>query len=515
MKILMVAAENGALPGGKVGGMGDVLRDAPLALAEQGHSVDLVTPGYGHFSRLPGARKVTDVVVAFRGRREVVEVFRVADGAAGRVVYWALEHPLFSAAGAGKIYCDDPPGRPFATDANRFALFSVAVAEGFAGGVFSDCAVIHLHDWHTALVAVLARYHPRYRALAATRLVYSIHNLSLQGIRPFRGDDSSLASWFPELACDQTQICDPRYPDCINPMRAAINLCHRIHAVSPTYAREIQQPSVAGAGFVGGEGLERDLQLAASEQRLAGILNGCDYSRPVPHQSFADVLVAARRQLLDWIGAGPHLASDHFLALRAVEHWQGARAPELVVTSVGRLTDQKVRLFRETTGAGNSCLDEILAALGDVGVLVVLGSGDPAIEGFFTAAAARHSNLIFLRGYSEYLADHLYAGGDLFVMPSSFEPCGISQMLAMRAGQPCLVHGVGGLADTVSDRDNGFVFGGASPRAQADAFVAYFAAIVRLTQEQSHHYQAVRTAASQARFPWSVVVDQYLDRLYT
>src|SRR6056300_946863 len=135
----------------------------------------------------------------------------------------------------------------------------------------------------------------------------------------------------------------------------------------------------------------------------------------------------------------------------------------MLFTSVGRLTDQKVLLLRQTMHNGKSLLDNLLLQIKGRARLVLLGSGDPLLEQFLLEVAGRHSNFIFLRGFSIGLSECLYRAGDLFLMPSSFEPCGISQMLAMRAGQPCLVHAVGGLLDTVTDGSDGFVFSGDNP----------------------------------------------------
>ncbi|NHN37383.1 glycogen synthase [Pseudomaricurvus alcaniphilus] len=532
MNILMVAAENGALAGGKVGGMGDVIRDIPLALTRQGHHVDVIMPGYMHFSKLPGAHLRAEVVVPFRGHQERVKVFELPAAEDGSLVRcWLLEHTEFAAAGAGKIYCDDPPDRPFASDASKFALFSVAVAQAVVDGVLDDYQVIHLHDWHSALLAVLARYHPYYEAISAKTLVYTIHNLSLQGIRPLHGDSSSLHSWFPELVCDTTQLRDPRYGDCINPMRAAIRLCDKVHAVSPAYAHEIQRPSDRERGFVGGEGLESDLRQACSEGRLVGILNGCEYpdvAESDAGEEGADSslvegsllsegsLQVLKQQVLQWIAAQQSVPSVHYIAADRINDWRQASLPDdvVLVTSVGRLTDQKVRLLREPLGDGRSGLEHILDRLEGRGLLLLLGSGDPVYESFIAKVAAARSNLLFLKGYSEDLAELMYAHGDLFLMPSSFEPCGISQMLAMRAGQPCLVHGVGGLRDTVSDNLTGFVFSGDSPLQQAENMVERFSEAIALRSEDPDQWQGVSQAAGACRFYWSDVAEQYVSQLY-
>jgi starch synthase len=518
MRILMLAAENGALPGGKAGGLGDVLRDVPLELAALGHCVDVLTPGYQHFSRLPGAQCVAQVDGSLRGRHVRAGLYRLPDPVQADVRYWALEHSGFAPEGAGRIYCADPPQRPFATDANKFALFSMLAAQCILNGSLGRFDVIHLHDWHAALVAVLAHFHPDYVGLRGQHLVYSIHNLSLQGIRPLDHDDSSLRQWFPELQPDLGQIGDPRYPDCFNPMRAAINLCQRVHAVSPTYAREILRPSDPQHGFVGGEGLELDLQRAAAEGRLVGILNGCEYpDPPAAPLAFAALLQDARSTVLDWLGEHPSAADSNRQALNWLERRlaAGAQRPKWLLTSVGRCTEQKLRVLLQPLGDGRACLQHLLDLLGEQGALLLIGSGDSHYESQLAEIARQRENLLFLRGYSESLASDLYASGDLFLMPSSYEPCGISQMLAMRGGQPCLVHAVGGLLDTVEDDENGFLFHGDSPQGQAEALLARLQEVMQLRSRRPARWRKICANAAAARFSWPASAQRYLEQLYT
>lgn len=518
MNILMVAAENGALPGGKVGGMGDVIRDIPVALMGLGHRVDVVIPGYQHFSRLPGAVWKSALEVRFGRALHSVDVFLLEQtGEGGTVRCWVLEHDLFAPNKAGEIYCNDPPQRPFATDGSKFALFSAAVCEALLRNVFDDIDAVHLHDWHMALIAVLTRFDTRFQSLNRHRLVYTIHNLALQGIRPFTGDESALESWFPYLKYDRSKIVDPRYPDCINPMRAAINLCDRIHAVSPTYAEEIQRPSDPDKGFYGGEGLEVDLQQAHRVGKLKGILNGCVYSAAavVAKPDFVEFLDSAERQLNLWIAASEFVPSANQLALNRIAVFRAsASRPRGMLTSVGRLTAQKVLILMAEMDNGLSCIDLMLNSLPANYLFVMLGSGDKELERFFTAVAARHGNFLFLKGFAETLSDDIYSLGDLFLMPSSFEPCGISQMLAMRAGQPCLVHGVGGLADTVQDEEDGFVFYGDGQRAQAEAFISALTKAIQIRESEPKKWQTISAKASEKRFLWRDAAEMYYAKLY-
>ena len=251
MNIVMVAAENDALPGGKVGGLGDVVRDLPLALADIGHQVTVVSPGYGKFADNDRSTFKQTINVPFADGIEPVELFAVVSPNYPHkcVNHWVLEHPLFSAAGKGVIYCNDDRG-PFATDAHKFALFSAAVCELIKQQILTPVDILHCHDWHTANIFILREYSPRYACLKSLATVYSIHNLSIQGVRPFSGDESSLTSWFSDLNYNSAAICDSVHTDCVNFMRASIALADKVNTVSPNYAKEILEPSCWQVGRV-------------------------------------------------------------------------------------------------------------------------------------------------------------------------------------------------------------------------------------------------------------------------
>jgi starch synthase len=528
MNILMVAAENDALPGGKVGGIGDVVRDIPAALAAVGENLNVVSPGYGAFSKLPGAAFQTTISVPFAGQLETVEIYTVPAKSHGdqapskNVTLWVLEHPLFAAGGAGEIYCDDPSDRPFATDASKFSLFCAAVGKGIVSDCFGVVDKLHLHDWHASILAVLRAFSPDYKALQTIDTVYTIHNLALQGVRPLAGDQSSLESWFPELQYDKALINDPRAPHCINPMRAGINLSDKVHAVSPTYAKEICLPSNYQQGFFGGEGLEKDLQQAESEGRLHGILNGCEYptKKNVPASTLEELLTLCDQELLKWISKTAQVSSSHLIASRRIAQRLSVASPTsasdkpFIVTSVGRITNQKVLLLQQILPDGQTALDHLLGVLADSGLFILLGSGDKELEQFLTEVAGRWDNFIFLRGYSEALSESIYRSGDFFLMPSSFEPCGISQMLAMRAAQPCLVHSVGGLNDTVIPGKNGFAFTGDTLLNQAQNMIKSFKAAMEVHQNKPKRWKTLSNAAGKVRFLWKDVAKDYQRLLY-
>ncbi|MEE4661682.1 MAG: glycogen/starch synthase [Halieaceae bacterium] len=513
LNILMVAAENGALAGGKVGGMGDVLRDVPRALAKLGHRVTVVTPAYGSLHRLPRVGQRASVQTYFRGRREAVELHALpASGPGRRLRQFLLEHPLFANGGVGRIYCDDPPDQPFARDSSKFALFSAATAQSLLDGHFGPQDVVHLHDWHTGTFAVLVRCFAPFAGLRTLPLVLTIHNLAMQGIRPMAGDAASLQNWFPGLAA-KAEVLDPRYPGCYNPMRAAINLCNKVHAVSPNYVREICDPDGDA-----GEGLQTDLTEAAKDGRLHGILNGCEYPAKLPKAlPYPEFLSLARQELRQWIATDIQVRSSHLLAAERVEALLASapQPPRHTLTLVGRLTDQKVGLLAQIQEDGRPLLAHLLDRLEDDERLVVLGSGSPDLERLFNITQTRDPRLLFLCGYSEPLSDQLYARGDLFLMPSRFEPCGIAQMLAMRAGQPCLVNRTGGLADTVSDEVTGFVFDGSNDSERGAAMLQRLEQALTILRNQPTQYQAMRDAAAAERFPWSTAAQAYTDLLYS
>ncbi len=463
------------------------------------------------FSKLDGAVHVDTLKVDFSGRTLNVGVFKIP-GANNLVDNIVFEHPLFSPQGPGKIYCSDDSSQPFATDASKFALLC-ATAATWISQLGEQPAAVHLHDWHAAFYCLLRQYSARFEHLRAVRTVFTIHNLAYQGVRPVSGHDSSLESWYPDLNYDLATIRDARYTDCVNPMAAAIRLADGISTVSPTYANEIQLASDPSRGFIGGEGLEEDLRAADAEGRLVGILNGCEYPQAKGRRpGWQRLVTLAKVQATKW----QHRDDDRSFAELAAQRLDALpkRRPDHVVISIGRLVAQKVSLFLEHMSDGRTALEHVIDAIGTQGVLIIVGSGEPQYENQIRDIAASKSNFIFLRGYSDLLAEALYRSGDLFLMPSSFEPCGISQMLAMRAGQPCVVHGVGGLKDTVHNGSNGFVFGGESSIEQAENFVTTVSRALQVKTNYAELWREISKNAAAARFDWPTSAQQTIGKLY-
>lgn len=519
MHVLMIAAENDAIPGAKIGGVADVVRDLPQALPNQDVSVDVVIPDYGHYAQKFESRQLASVNVEFAGQLENVTLFELyLPETPNKVRQFVLQHPLFSQG--GHVYSHDEGNRPFATDATKYALFNLAICQLLIEFKLTRPDVLHLHDWHSATVAVLNQYAPQYKELADIHSVYTVHNIALQGIRPIADDPSSLLHWFPTLNFDHSAICDPRYTHCYNPMRAGINLCNKVHVVSPTYAEEILHASDANNGFFGGEGLEKDLERANQQGRLVGILNGCEYADTLNNKraktpALSTFLAPAQQQVKRWLAQSAQLKTVHYLANEQINNWN-SQAPftDFLVTSIGRLTDQKALLLRQPY-QGKTVLSVLLDDLARVnGRMIILGSGDSHIEFEFMRLMASHDNFLFLNGYGQALSEQMYQHGDLFLMPSSFEPCGISQMLAMREGQPCLVHAVGGLKDTVQHLENGFSFNGSSLQQQSANLITVFNDAIKLHASKPKTWAKIADNAKSARFSWQESTKQYLELLY-
>ncbi|WP_228729875.1 glycogen synthase [Shewanella avicenniae] len=519
-EVLMLAAENAALKGAKVGGMADVIRDLPGALAKNGVTAHIVMPDYGFLAREQQAEYVCEFPVHFDSGHYLMKLYRMPNPLQQGALIYLLAHQMFVSPGHA-IYTQDAPGRPFATDAGKFALYCTAVATALCAGFIPMPQRLHLHDWHCGFFTMLRHYITEYKALQDVPVVLSIHNLAMQGIRPLRGDISSLEAWFPELLRLQhhllNSVIDPRYPDCVNPLRAAITLSDAVHLVSPGYAEEVLQPSQHEQGFFGGEGLELDLQYIQRKGKLYGILNGCEYAEQrvteVQRDKTKRKLVSlANEALLYKLGFSETVHPSELIA--QIRLFQQRRPKGFLMTSVGRLTDQKVLLLRQPW-QGRIVLDAVLKRLkqwDEKARFWLLGSGDDAIARQFSEVAARHDNFLFINGYHEELSTALYQCGDLFLMPSSFEPCGISQMLALRAAQPCLVHSVGGLRDTVVDGKNGFTFGGENLQAQAAELLDTLDRALALYGAEA--WQSMVENAGSCRFEWQASAERYVNELY-
>ncbi len=406
LRVLSVASE--VFPLVKTGGLADVAGALPGALVAGGVQTATLVPGYPAIRDLLERRKTVARIDDLMGGPATV-----VGGQAAGLDLLMLDAPHLYAR-PGNPYVDES-GMDWGDNAQRFAALAMAAAaigRGLVPRYRPD--IVHAHDWQAALVPAYTHY-----AGTGPPCVLTIHNLAFQG----RFDARLLARLgLPDRAMS---IDGVEYYGGIGFLKAGIAFADRITTVSPTYAAEIAAPG-------GGMGL--DGLLAARADHLVGILNGIDFAvwdpaadPQIPRPFSASRLApreASKAVLLDAFG----LAHD-------------LRAPLFGVVS--RLTHQKgLDLLLET----------LPAILGAGGRLAVIGTGEPALEaGFRAAAEANPGRVAVLIGYDEARAHLMQAGADVLLVPSRFEPCGLTQLCALRYGAVPLVARVGGLADTVID----------------------------------------------------------------
>ncbi|MDT0675687.1 glycogen synthase [Autumnicola musiva] len=505
---LFVAAENDAIHRCKAGGMGDVVRDVPRKIAEKGDKVQVIVPSY---SRLhTDAILKTHLNFELRGETYNAGLYEVRPKKEVENIYhYVIHHPEIQAGDIAHIYHNDLT-EPFYTDGIKFFIFCTAVAEAIKCEAFGKLDVIHLHDWHASLILFLRRFHPVYEMLKKIRIIYTIHNLAIQGIRPFSGSYSSVNSWFPNLELNYEELQDRRYPDCINLMAIGIRFADAVQTVSPSYKEDILKPSEPPA-FIGGEGLEEDLKNADNEGRLFGILNGASYSN-VEKVEKGILFRQCIRRLFRWLQEEKKDYKAHYLAHTGekITRFQQDK-PAFICASIARLTEQKFFFFQQDP----NLLPKLMEKLNETnGVFVLLGTGAPEYESIFRAASYQHKNFIFINAQSESIIDMLYQESDLYLMPSLFEPCGISQMLAMRNGQPCLVHHTGGLKDTVVHKKTGFSFKGDTIEEKKENFIKVFSETVDLFFNDKKEWKKISANAKKQKFTWKKSVDEYYKYLY-
>jgi len=505
---LFAAAENDAIPHCKAGGMGDVVRDVPRQISERGDATHVVAPSYGRLHQ-NGTFKM-NLKFGLRGTDYTAELYEVPGKKEfANIQHYVIHHPEIEAGSIAHIYHDDPE-EPFFTDFIKFTIFCTATAEAVKQGAFGELDVIHLHDWHSSLLLFLREYHPAYENLKKIQFVYSIHNLAIQGIRPFSNNYASLQNWFPEVAIDYQRLMDYRYQDCINLMAVGIRLADAVHTVSPSYKKDVMLPS-SRPEFIGGEGLEDDLKQADADGRLFGILNGCNY-KGINIESKGEIYRNTVKALFRWLQDEDKKYKADFLAHTGekIMKYVGNR-PKFIVSSVARLTEQKFYFFKRSPEA----FVEILKKLEKVqGIFMLLGTGAPEYEELFREISYENKNFIFTNGQSESLIDSMYLESDLYFMPSLFEPCGISQMLAMRNGNPCLVHHTGGLIDTVDHLKTGFAFDGDTYEEKIENMLKAFDVALDVFQNDKPTWKKIQAAAKRKRFTWKKSVDGYYEQLY-
>ncbi|MDE3122724.1 MAG: glycogen synthase GlgA [Paracoccaceae bacterium] len=401
-RVLSVASE--CVPLVKTGGLADVVGALPKALAPHGWDMRVLMPAYrGMVEKLGAAREVWTGGDVFGGPAIVL---------AGRVD--EIEVLLLSAP---HLYDRDggpysASGRDHPDNPERFAALCWVAAEiardGLGDGWSPD--VVHAHDWQGGLAPAYLRY----RGMAA-KSVITIHNIAFQGMA---GPEKLGALRLPysEFHADALE-----YYGQISTLKAGLVTADAITTVSPTYAEELMRPEF-GMGLQG--------VIAARAALVRGILNGVDAGTWNPAADPEVVAYDARR-----------LKKKAENRARLIAEFGLDDVPGPLAIVVSRLTDQKgIDLLP-------AVLEDFVAAGGG---LAVLGSGDPRLEGAMQAAAAAFPGRVGVKlGYDEALSHRMFAGGDAVLVPSRFEPCGLTQMYGLRYGTLPVVAATGGLADTV------------------------------------------------------------------
>lgn len=478
-RVLHVAAE--MYPWVKTGGLADVLGALPASLVRAGVDARVLLPGLPAFRQaLVDAQSVATLAPRFGS--DGAELLRGTLPLHGKqpLVAYLIDAPALYAR-PGSPY-GGPDGVDWADNHRRFALLGWVAAQLARGQLDAGWAaeVLHAHDWHAGLAPAYLRQTTEPAGVAS---VFTIHNLAFQGLFPHHvlGELELPASLFT--------IDGLEFHGQVSFMKAGIQYADRVTTVSPGYAREIQTPE---------QGCGLDGLLRHRSGVVDGVLNGVDPAVWSP---------ARDPYLADGYTARSFAGKARLKAALQRELGLAERPKALVFGVVSRLTAQK----------GLDLLLQALPAVAHVGgQLALLGSGDPELEAAYAAAAqAQPADCAVRRGYDEALAHRIIAGADVIVVPSRFEPCGLTQLYGLRYGTLPLVRRVGGLADTVVDatpetieeqRGTGFVFLEPTAAALSDAIKR--AGV--LWQQRRTWTQLMRTAMRQD-YSWDSAAARYAE----
>ena len=470
MKILYCASE--CVPFIKTGGLADVAGSLPVAMKQAGHDVRVMLPKYRAIDPYWKERMqhVCSFTLLFGWQTMFCGVETLSDN--GVIYYFIDNEEMFSQE---PIYGDG------IHEGYRFAFFSRAILESLPQlDFFPD--VIHGNDWQTGLVPALLRtQYQQARGYARIKTVFSVHNLRYQGVFDYpllNGKLGFEARYFtPEFL---------EFYGNLSCMKAGLVFSDHISTVSPTYAEEIKTPYY---------GEQLDGLLRARGDGVTGILNGID-----------DVVYdPATDRFLEAHYSAREPAGKRECKRRLQQECRLPEAPDAPLAAlIARLTPQK----------GLDLIERVLPELLATGAqLVFLGSGDKHYQDMLNWAAWRYPNqLSFTSGLNEGLAHRIYAGADLFLMPSQFEPCGLSQMISLRYGTLPVVRETGGLRDTVvpynkyTGEGNGFSFANYN----AHELLFTFESAAALYREDKAAFAVMQKRGMAQDFSWAASANAYL-----
>jgi starch synthase len=430
MRVAFLASE--VIPYAKTGGLADVAGALPKFLVRLGADVRVFMPFYREVrrKRLPLGTVISQASVEMAGARKAYSVL-AHRGDEGQSVYFIVQDGFFD-----RDYLYGSPSGDYPDNGERFAFFARASLEAMKILGFSP-DIVHGHDWQAApAFAFLKFVHAGDPFFLKTRSLFTIHNLAYQGLF---GPEVLAAAGLPGHLFNMNDL---EFFGQVNYMKAGILYATAVNTVSPQYSREIQTAKF-GCGL---DGL-----LRSRSGVLSGILNGVDYADWDPS---TDRLIPANFSPADL--SGKARCRSGLLEAFGLEGAEGVPVAGMVT----RLAGQK----------GVDIVCDALEDMFELGLAaVILGTGDQKIQDFLRAAKRAHPDRLGLRiAFDEKLAHTIYAGSDLFLIPSRYEPCGLSQMYALKYGTIPVVRATGGLEDTIQEFDaargtgNGFKFQKAS-----------------------------------------------------
>lgn len=465
MKILFAAAE--AAPFIKTGGLGDVIGSLPKALQACGVDIRVMLPKYQNIPKEYVNRMVYkgSILVPVANQKQYCGIMELHYNG---ITFYFIDNEYYFKRNT--LY-------GFGDDAERFAFFSRAVLETLPRLDFHP-DIIHCHDWHSAMTCLYLHSHYR-TAYKNLYTVFTIHNLKYQGIFPYRVLKEVLG-----LGDEYFTINGIEYYGQVNFMKGALQYADIITTVSNSYAQEIITPAY-------GEGLHG--LLFERRKDLVGILNGIDYQVYNPgtdkyiYANYSDDQLADKTVNKTELQAALHLPVDKSIPLMAM---------------ITRLVDQKGLYLLEQT------LEQVLS----LGVqFVILGTGDAHYENFFRSTAKKFPQQLSAQiSFDQALAHRIYAGSDMFLMPSQFEPCGLGQLIALRYGSIPIVRQTGGLKDTIQAYDagtgigNGFSFADYNP----EQLLAAIKEAVELYQQPTV-WRQIMTNAMNCDYSWTQSAKEY------